>query len=167
MLFSCSKKRNNEKNITKKNKKIEWLDFNKAYEKAKKEKKFLLVDFYSNGCGYCKKMDETTYKDNSVLKILNKDFVTAKIVTEDIDYRVKYKGVKYYDLQEFLYAIRINSLPTTGFIDKKGEFITVIPGYIPPKMMKNILEYINQLCFTKKIPFKQFLEGSKKCENTK
>jgi thiol-disulfide isomerase/thioredoxin len=32
---------------------IKWLDFNKGYELAKKKKKIMLVDVYTDWCGWC------------------------------------------------------------------------------------------------------------------
>jgi len=56
-------------------------DYSKAVEKAKLQKKAILIDFYADWCGPCKIMDETTLKDPKVLKELN-SFILVKV---DID----------------------------------------------------------------------------------
>jgi thioredoxin-related protein len=40
---------------------IKWLDFNKGYELAKKKNKIMIVDVYTEWCGWCKRMDKDAY----------------------------------------------------------------------------------------------------------
>jgi len=47
--------------------KIEWLSMSEAQEKFAKEKRPILVDLYTDWCGWCKRLDATTYKDPEVV----------------------------------------------------------------------------------------------------
>ena len=40
---------------------VTWIGFNEGLEKAAKEKKNILVDFYTDWCHWCKVMDEKTF----------------------------------------------------------------------------------------------------------
>jgi thioredoxin-related protein len=64
------------------NDKLKWYGFDEGLAKAKKENKFLLVDFYTDWCGWCKKMDSETYANKNIIKLLNKDFVLVKLNPE-------------------------------------------------------------------------------------
>ncbi len=149
-----------------KNNQLQVFDFNKAYTKAKKENKFLILDIYSKFCGYCVKMEKTTYKDKKVVKMINKHFIFAKIDSDNTSYQVNYQKEKY-SVDNFLTALEIQGLPATGFLNKKGEFLTVLPGFIPAKQMITILTYIKDDCYTKKISFSDFMKNQKVCINKK
>jgi len=70
---------------------LKWYGWNEGYPLAKKEGKLILVDAYTDWCGWCKKMDRDTYANADVIKKLNKHFVVIKFnpelrdLTYDID----------------------------------------------------------------------------------
>jgi uncharacterized protein len=59
-----------------------WSD--ETFEKAKREGKFILVDGSAEWCHWCHVMDETTYSDAEVGKVLSEKFVAIRV---DIDAR--------------------------------------------------------------------------------
>ena len=63
--------------------------FESGFVKAKREGKILLVDVYTDWCGYCKKMDRETYTDAKIIEKLNKDFVMVKLNPEKVEYIIK------------------------------------------------------------------------------
>src|SRR5690554_5612738 len=62
--------------------KFETLSFNEAIQKAKKENKLIFLDAYAVWCGPCKMMDRTTFKDDKVGTVFNKNFINIKIDME-------------------------------------------------------------------------------------
>jgi thiol:disulfide interchange protein len=42
---------------------LKWYGWNEGYAKAVKEGKIVLVDAYTDWCGWCKKMDRDTYSN--------------------------------------------------------------------------------------------------------
>ncbi len=62
-------------------KELEWLDFNAGMKKAAKEKKLVLVDMYTDWCGWCK-MDRDTYADPKIIEKINKHCVAVKFNPE-------------------------------------------------------------------------------------
>ncbi|MEP0767598.1 MAG: thioredoxin fold domain-containing protein [Fimbriimonadia bacterium] len=98
---------------------IQWeKSFKPALEKAKKENKALMVDFYTDWCGWCKRLDADTYPAPAVVA-LSKRMVNIKIDAE------KGEGVdlaKKYD---------IHGYPTILFLDGSGKVVGRIGGYMP------------------------------------
>ncbi|MEE8149897.1 MAG: DUF255 domain-containing protein, partial [candidate division Zixibacteria bacterium] len=83
LLFSLSVFAGDDKSQNKAEKKtsagIEWLSYDEGLIKAKKEGKHLFVDFTAKWCGWCKKMDKTTFIEPEIVKMLNDDFVAVKV----------------------------------------------------------------------------------------
>lgn len=59
------------------------LNIDQAYKLAKKSRKLVLVDVYTDWCGWCKKLDKDTYSKPAVIDYLNKQFICLKIDAED------------------------------------------------------------------------------------
>jgi thiol:disulfide interchange protein len=47
---------------------LTWYGWNEGYAKALKEGKIVLVDAYTDWCGWCKKMDRDTYTNPTIIK---------------------------------------------------------------------------------------------------
>ncbi|MBI4044082.1 MAG: thioredoxin domain-containing protein [Candidatus Diapherotrites archaeon] len=64
-------------------KKIEWLEWSsEAFEKAKKEKKPILLDIHGTWCHWCHVMDQTTYANEAVAGFVSENFVPVKVDTD-------------------------------------------------------------------------------------
>jgi len=106
----------------------DWIrDIKVAREIAKTQDKPILIDFYTEWCGWCKRLDKDTYSDKQVQEKLEK-FVCVKIDAEANRALAK----KY----------KITGFPSTIFLKSNGELIEVVPGYLPPKDFLKVLENI-------------------------
>ena len=48
---------------------IKWLSYENGITSAKAEGKKIFLHFYATWCGYCKTMDQKTFKDDSVIAV--------------------------------------------------------------------------------------------------
>ena len=70
---------------------VDWTDFGAALSRARTEDKPILVAFVTGWCGYCRKMDQTTWRDASVIDRLA-DVIAAKVDAEDPSQKNGYSG---------------------------------------------------------------------------
>ena len=95
------------------------ISFDEALQAAKKEKKHVFIDFYTDWCGPCKRMSREVFPQKSVGDFMNARFVCLKLNAEKegIDLAKKY-GVKAY--------------PTYYVIDAQGKQLMTASGSMPP-----------------------------------
>lgn len=92
-------------------------DWAKAQELAKQMGKPLVVDFYTDWCGWCKVMDKETFADENVIVKLNEEYVALKINAE--------KGIGIDVAKKY----RVSAFPTIGFFSSDGHLMGKALGY--------------------------------------
>ncbi len=65
--------------------KINWLTWEEAYAKQQKEPRKIFIDIYTDWCGWCKKMDQSTFQDPIVVNTLNEMYYPVKFDAERKD----------------------------------------------------------------------------------
>jgi thioredoxin-related protein len=117
--------------------KVNWLTFEEAIALNKNTPKPILIDVYTDWCGWCKKMDSDTYSNKIIAKIINDNFYAVKLDGEgkkDIIYKkqtftFQENGKKgYHELAGALLNGNL-SYPATVFMNKEEELIQNVPGY--------------------------------------
>ena len=97
---------------------VKWTTFDKVLEEAKAgNKKFILVDLYTDWCGWCKKMDENVFNEASISTELNADFAAVKFNAETAE-PVLFKGKTYKDVQTM--SVILNYFKSESY--KKMDF---------------------------------------------
>jgi len=107
---------------------IRWeRNFEAALKKAKAQNKPLMVDFWAPWCGWCHRLDETTYVEPNVVR-LSKDFVPVKVNTE---------GGRPETLVALKYGV--SDLPTIAFISPSGRLIQRLTGFQGPGQFPRVM----------------------------
>lgn len=123
-------------------KEVQWLEWNEGYKKAqRKERKILLVDAYTDWCGWCKRMDQNTYTHKDVIKLVNKKFIPVKFNPEkDQRYFVDGDTLNGRQLLRKMSNGRRVGYPTTFFIDISDNKVKKVSGYKGPQQFVAVLE---------------------------
>ncbi len=139
----------------------QWKKFDEGLKQAKLTGKKVLVDVYTDWCGWCKKMDANTYSDKSVSEYLEKNFVIIKLNAEG-DGTITYDGKKISPA-EFAQGMGVTGYPATLFMRSDGQPITLLPGYSEADMFIHVLSFIAENHYEKK-KFQDYLaeKGVKK-----
>jgi len=122
---------------------LKWYRFDEGYKKAVAENKIILVDAYTDWCGWCKVMDKKTYTDASVISKLNQSFVCVKLNPElDETFAFADKKMKSAELLQYIGNGQVTGFPSTIFWTNPGkdEKRYVQPGYLPPADFITLLD---------------------------
>lgn len=131
---------------------IKWLSFEEAISKNKENPKQILIDVYTDWCGYCKKMDRDTYENLEIISLINQNYYPVKLDAEQKE-TITYNGKEFkYVAQgrkgyhEFAAALLQGNMsyPNTVFLDKNEQLIEKIPGYLTPQIIEPILVYLGE-----------------------
>src|ERR1044071_1819398 len=102
---------------------LEWKTIAQALEQAPAANKLLILDVYTDWCGWCKRMDRDTYADSTVREYLNSRFVPSKMNPEK-EGKLTFDG-KELTHGEFGQALGIRGYPATVIFNEQGEVLTV------------------------------------------
>ncbi|EON79352.1 hypothetical protein ADIS_0154 [Lunatimonas lonarensis] len=108
--------------------KINWYTFEEVIQLAEQNPKMILVDVYTDWCGWCKKMDKETFTDKQVIAYVNENFYAVKLNAENKKNKFTFRG-KEYSEEDMARAMRVRSYPNFVIMDAAMENITQLPGY--------------------------------------
>jgi thiol:disulfide interchange protein len=93
-------------------------DLSSALARAGSENKIVMVDFYTDWCGWCRRFDQNTLSDSNVQRALER-VVSVRLNAEK-------------DGREAAERFRVDEYPTILFLDARGEEVGRISGYFEP-----------------------------------
>lgn len=111
---------------------IQWMKFEEAIAANAKNPKMILVDVYTDWCGWCKKMDKDTFTDPRVIAHFQKNFYAVKLNAEDTNRKFPFMG-KTFSEAEMAASMRVNSYPNFVVIEPGLQNIAQLPGYREPE----------------------------------
>lgn len=107
-----------------------------------------LLIFGKNNCTYCDKLKNDIKEDSQLKHLLQQYFATyyinvsySKIHHLEFD---KANSLSTSDLMDTYVTSPLRPTPTLVFLDNKGTPIYELPGYLPPKEMHKVFEYIQE-----------------------
>ena len=125
----------------------------------------ILIDLYTDWCGWCKVMDKKTYSDKHVNEYLQAKFYAVRVDAES-KHEITWNGKTYSfnaNARTNDFAIWLTngqlSYPTTVIIPPDGE-PQAIPGYLAPNEFELIVKYFGEGNYGK-VPFQDFQKSFK------
>ena len=128
---------------------IKWNNWEEGMVQAEAENKKVVVHLFTQWCTWCKKMDQTTFRDSLVVKYINENFVAIKFDAEQRE-DINFKGETYKFTRGGLrgYHALASKLthgqlryPTMVFMDEDSRVMQMLPGFRNSLSLETILTY--------------------------
>jgi thioredoxin-related protein len=149
---------------------INWMSFQEALKKSAIDNKPILMDMYTDWCGYCKRMDATTFKDSALIAYVNEHFYAVKFDAETID-KITYRDSVYtnssyipgqkktaHDLAAKLTGNHL-VYPTLIFIVEDKKIIAPVPGFQTIETIQPVMYYFGEKVYNLTNLWEAFVKG--------
>jgi uncharacterized protein YyaL (SSP411 family) len=146
--------------------KVKWLSLPELAEAYSKQPKPIIIDVYTNWCGWCKVMDKETYGDDKVAAYINENFYAVKFNAESKD-SVEFDGKKYgynkmgkvNELAVYLLFGRMG-YPTTVLLSAINAQPAPLSGYLKPAELEPPLKFFGDGTYKNK-NFPEYMKSFK------
>ncbi|MCC6652108.1 MAG: thioredoxin fold domain-containing protein [Candidatus Eisenbacteria bacterium] len=118
----------------------EWRSWDEGIQKARAQKRPMVVDVYTDWCGWCKRMDADVYARKDVSEYLAARFVSVKLNAESS--QTVHWDDRPMTSRSLAGNFKVTGYPTTVFLNAQGERLANVPGYIPADRFLLLLRYI-------------------------
>ena len=127
---------------------IHWItSIDELQSKMAQNPKKVYFDIYTGWCGWCKKMDATTFQNPALIKYMNANFYAVKLDAERQDV-IHFQGKEYKFDPQFkanTFAVEIMkgsmSYPTAVIMMENFQNPVVQAGYLDVNQLETILTY--------------------------
>lgn len=130
---------------------IEWLSWEEAIARNAEAPRKIMVDVYTDWCGWCKKMDKTSFVDPEVATYVNENFYAVKLDAEQQD-DITFDGHTFsYDPsvgRRGVHALAVAlldgrmSYPSIVYLDEAQKRITISPGFKQAPALLREIRYV-------------------------
>ena len=130
--------------------KVKWYTIKEALELQKKEPRKIMIDVYTDWCGWCKRMDKETFSHPVIADYLNKHFYPVKFNAESAE-PIDFAGKNYTNQgsgqrsthQFAVYLLKGQlSYPSIAYLDENLQMLGTVPGYFTAVQEEPLLNYI-------------------------
>ncbi len=146
---------------------INWMTLDEVQVAMQKEPRRVIMDVYTDWCGWCKVMDKKTFTNPELISYVNKNFYAVKFNAETTD-SIRFGGRMWGPTP----GNKANSLavemvrgqlsyPTTVILEKGFQNPQPIPGYLDVPTMEVILHYFVEDQYSKKVTFVDYQKAYK------
>ena len=154
IVTSCSSQQT-EKDSQKEG--IQWMTFEEAVAKSDSKPGKIFIDIYTSWCGWCKKMDKSTFSEPEVIDFINTNFYAVKLDAETKDtihFRDKvFKYVSEYKSNELAISLLGGKMgyPSYVLLDERFAMMTPpVQSYLTKEQIMPILRFYGENIFLEK-----------------
>ena len=147
---------------------IVWHTWSEAEALNKKNPRKIIVDVFTDWCGWCKVMDRETFPNKDITKYINEKFYAVKLNAEQRE-DIMFDGKKFsfvangrsgfHTLAASLLDNQM-SYPTIVYLNEKYERIIISPGFKKPEDLIKELKFTAEEQYTK-VSFDEYRSKSK------
>lgn len=106
---------------------INWrVDYNAARREASEKGLPLVLDFGTENCFWCRRLEETTFRESTVVALVNERFIPLKVDAGRNPYLTE--------------ALRVQSFPTLVFAAPDGKILGTFEGYLEGPRLVEMLQ---------------------------
>lgn len=143
---------------------VQWMTIEEAFKKNQTQARFILMDVYTSWCGWCKRMDATTFQHPELSKYINENLYPVKFDAEMTDtlelagkvLLPKAGGGRTHELAK---EIGVSGYPTIVFWGP-GYSPQPVSGYRSAKDLEPIIKFFHEGHF-KKISWEDYQKNFK------
>lgn len=149
MVWAFGFKNETKTNAEIKTQEIKWISFEEAMVLSGRQQKKIIIDVYTDWCGWCKRMDVATFQNPVIAKYVAENYYPVRfnaeqktdILVGDRTYKFIPQGARgYHELASELMNGKM-SYPTIVFLDDNFNLIQSLPGYRGPEEMEPIVKF--------------------------
>jgi thioredoxin-related protein len=119
---------------------VAWKGWNEGLAAAAGGTRPIIVDVYTDWCGWCKRMDRDVYARSDVSGYLNEHFVMVRLNAESAE-RVTYTG-RSMTARALAGGFQVTGYPTTIFLRPDGTRLVNVPGYVPAEKFLKLVRFV-------------------------
>lgn len=138
---------------------LNWQPYDQALIKSEVENIPTIIYFYSDDCGWCRKLEEETFGNKEVIELLNKGFAMVK-VNGNSNETVLVGEEKMTESRLSTEVFQVRGFPTIWFLSSNNDRIANLPGYVPTDMFLPILVYVRDGIY-KELTFQEYMDQEK------
>ena len=130
--------------------KIKWYTIDEALKINATSPRKILIDVFTDWCGYCKVMDAETFSHPIIAKYINQNFYAVKFDAESLTpvqfagytFTNQGSGISRKTTHQFATALGVNGYPTVVYFTGDLKLIGAVPSFLTAEQIEPLLHYI-------------------------
>jgi thioredoxin-related protein len=137
---------------------VAWRSWDRGVEEARGSGRPMVVDVYTDWCGWCRRMEAEVYSRPDVRDYLSRKFVAVKLNAEAAD-PARYEG-RAFTSRSLAARFGVSGYPTTIFLRADGDRPVNVPGYVDAERFLLLLRYVGDGHLDSGVSFQDFVKRS-------